>query len=241
MDYRVKKIGDDWKFLPEEEKNKKFQYERLFNKIQKRERTIQKREIELKELKKELREWKKERTVQHHQLIKYHKHFTPGFSVSLSKNPKIKKDDNLHGSFRTSGNLSWTIYVTVQGKRKSIYLGTMSVVNEKIDLIEGTNEYCYLFPHKSIPHRKKLTRKIEKLVYPLIKEEMLTVLTNEGSLDSFLNSTTKGIRYLDELYKNSEYYEEPKPKKPQKKGKFIVFNPPPSYWINKKKNEKSNK
>jgi hypothetical protein len=234
MDYRIKKIGDGWEFLPDEEKNKKFQFERLLNNIRRRERRIEKTEIELKELKKELREWKKERTKQHHQLIKYHKHFTPKFSVSLSKNPKVKKDDNLHGSFRTSGNLSWTIYVNVQGgKPKPIYLGTMRVVNEKLDLIEGKEYYKDLFPNKSIPHRKIVTKKIERLVYPLIKEELLTILISEGSLDSFLDNKVKGVKYLDELYKNSDYYEEPKPKKPQKKGKFMVFNPPPSYYKKK--------
>lgn len=235
MDYRIKKVGDDWGFLPEEEWKEKLKYERLFNNINRREKRIQKVIEELPKLKKELRDWKKERTIQYNQLIKYHKHFTPGFSVSLSKNPKIKKDDNLHGSFKTKGNLSWTIYVTVQGERKTIYLGTIKNVNEKLDLIEGILKYRDLSPESIPRHMDKITKKIEKLVYPLIKEEILGVLSKDGNLDSFLNQTVKGIKYLNELYKNSEYYEEPKPKKDVPKGKFVVFNPPPSYWDKKKK------
>ena len=240
MDYRVKKVGGDWEFLPKDERNKKSEFERLLNNIKRREKRIQNHSEKLKELKKELREWKKERTKQHHQLLKYHKEFIPGFSVSLSKNKKKKDRDNTKVSFETSGNLSWTIYVSVQGKRKSIYLGTMKDVNEKFDLIEGTLKYCNLFPHKSIQHRKKITLKIEKLLYPLIKKEMLSILSKEGNLDSFINKKVKGMKYLDELYKNSIYYEEPKPIKEKPKGKRMnVFRPPPSYWIKKKEEKKS--
>jgi hypothetical protein len=238
MEYRIKKVGDDWSFLPEKEWKEKLDYERLFNKVTRREKRIQKIIDELPKLKKELREWKKDRTKQYKQLIKYHKKFTPDISISLSKNPKKKEPSWRDSSYETRGNLSWTIYVTIQGKRKPIYLGTVRNVNEKLDLIKGKSYYKDLVPHERYKHQEIITREIEKLVYPLIKEEMLSILTNEGSLDSFLNRTIKGREYLDELYKNSEYYEEPKPKKPKPKGKRMnVFRPPPSYWIKKKKEE----
>jgi len=228
MDYRIKKIGDDWKFIPKEEWKKKTDYERLYNKIKRREIFIQKTEEDIKKKKRELREWKKDRTRDYHQLLKYHKKFIPGFSVSLSKNPKLKESDNTKVSIRTKGNLSWTIYVTVQGVRKSIYLGTKDDVNEKFDLIEGTLKYYDFYPDIFIPHRNKITQKIEKLVYPLIRKEMISILSEEGTLDSFLKPKIKGMKYLDELYKNSIYYEEPKPKKPKPKGKRMVVYRPPS-------------
>lgn len=237
MDYRINKVGDDWYFLPDKEKTEKSEYERLFHRIKRREKRIQRIEKEeLPKLKKELREWKKDRTKQYNQLVKYHKEFIPKFSVSLSKNPKKKDVNNIHGSSVTKGNRSWTIYVSIQNERKSIYLGTMKDVNRKLDLIEGTSIYCDYFPDKSIPHRNKVTRKIEELIYPLIKEEMLEILVNEGNLDSFINQKIQGMKYLNKLYKNSENYEEPKPKEPKPKGKRMeVFRPPSSYW--KKKDE----
>jgi len=241
MDYRVTKIGDGWEFLPEEERKKKFQFERLINNINRREKKIISDSEKLKELKLELRKWKKERTKQHQQLVQYHKQFIPGFSVSLSKNPKKKDIKNTTGSFKTSGNLSWTIFVTIQGERKPIYLGTMKDVNEKLDLIEGSLKYCDFKPHTDVDQRDKLTLKIEKLVYPLIREEMLSILSKEGNLDSFLNQTIKGMKYLDELYKKSVYFEEEKPKEEKPKGKRMeVFRPPPTYWEKLKENKEKN-
>lgn len=226
MDYRIKKVGDGWEFLPEKERKEKFDYERLLNNIKRREKRIENETEKLKKLKNELREWNKKRTVQHHQLIKYHKEFIPTFSTSLSKNQKFKDSDNIEGSFTTSGNKSWTISVRVQGIRKSIYLGTQQKVNEMLDLIEGRSDHWInLYPHKNSQHLEKITKKIEDLVYPLIKEEMLIVLNENGSLDSFMNETIKGMKYLDNLYLNSGYYEERQPMNPKLKGKFTTYNP----------------
>ena len=165
MDYRIKMVGDSWKFLPEKERLEKLKYERLWNRVKRREKRIEKEFEKIKVLKKELKEWKKDRTNEYNKLVKYHKIFTPTFSISLSKNSKKKDSENTRGSSTTSGNLSWTIYVTVQGKRKPIYLGTYKKVNEKLDLIEGTQKYRDLIPHKSPNHRNRIILKIEKLVY----------------------------------------------------------------------------
>ena len=62
---------------------------------------------------------------------------------------------------------------------------------------------------------EKIKKKIEKLVYPLIKRDMLECLESKGKLDSYINSTIKGIQYLDDLYLNSGYYEERKPINPK--------------------------
>ena len=118
MDYRINKIGDGWKFLPEKERKEKLDYERLLNNITRREKKIQSDLIKIKKLKRELREMKKNRTIQYHQLLKYHKEFSPTFSTSLSKNKKYKDVDNIKGSFMTSENKSWTITVRIGGKKK---------------------------------------------------------------------------------------------------------------------------
>ena len=226
MDYRIKKVGDGWDFLPKKERKEKSDYERLLNNISRREKKIESDLSKIKKLKEELKEMKKERTIQHHKMIKYHKEFTPTFSTSLSKNPKYKDTDNIRGSVMTGGNKSWTISVRVGGKRKPIYLGTQLKVNEMLDLIEGrTDHYINMFPHKHPPHEEKIKKKIEKLVYPLIKRDMLECLESKGKLDSYINSTIKGIQYLDELYLNSGYYEEKKPMNPKFKGKFVTYNP----------------
>lgn len=238
MDYRIKKVGDSWKFLPEREKLEKLEYETLWNKVRKIEKKIEKENEKIKVLKREFRELKKERTKEYNRLVKYHKEFIPTFSISFSKNPKYKSSTTTSGSVQHSGNLSWTIYVRVQGKRKPIYLGTMKNVNEKLDLIESTLKYGKLTPHRDQSDLNRISRKVEKLVYPLIKRDMLVILKKDGNLDSFLENKVTGMKYLDELYKNSEYYEEPQPKKPQPKGKRMnVFRPPPSYWL-KQKEEK---
>ena len=41
MDYRVKKVGDGWEFLPKKELDEKLGYERLLNNINRREKKIE--------------------------------------------------------------------------------------------------------------------------------------------------------------------------------------------------------
>ena len=226
MDYRIKKVGDGWKFLPQKEREEKFEYERLLNKIKKREKKIESDLVKIGKLKKELRKMKSDRTKGFHKMVKYHKEFTPTFSTSLSKNPKYKVSETNKGSVMNRGNRSWTISVRIGGKRKPIYLGTQGKVNEMLDLIEGRSDYhINFFPHKHPPHEERIRKKIEKLVYPLIKRDLLKCLEDEGKLDSYMTSSVKGIKYLEELYLNSEYYEERKPMNPKFKGKFVTYNP----------------
>ena len=226
MDYRVKKVGDGWEFLTKKELDEKLGYERLLNNINRREKKIESDLDKIKKLKEELREMKKKRTLQHHQLLKYHKEFSPTFSVSMSKNKKLRGGDSNEGMFHTTGNRSWTIYVRVSGKRKPIYLGTQLKVNEMLDLIEGKSDYYInLHPHKRPKHEERIKNKIEKIVYPLIKRDMLECLDKEGKMDSFIDSTIKGMKYLKELYLNSGFYEERVPMDPKFKGKFTTYNP----------------
>ena len=224
MDKSLKKMGDGWIFVPADERKKKLDYDKLLYRINQREKRIAKLADTVSELKKELKEWKKISTSEYKELVKFHKTFQPSFSISLSKAPKVKQSSL--GSFQTSGNKSWTIFVTVGKVKKAIYLGTIKAVNEQLDLIEGKSEYFEMFPHKSIPHKNKIISKINELVIPLIMSELVEMLQKEGSVEPFLNSQIKGADYLDFLYKNSKYYkvkEEGRTEK--KKGKFVTFNP----------------
>lgn len=217
-------MGDGWIFVPEYERRKKLDYDKLVYRIKQREKRLAKMGNTISELKKELKEWKKFRTSEYKELVKFHKTFQPSFSISLSKAPKVKQSSI--GSFQTSGNKSWTIFVSVGKVKKAVYLGTIKAVNEKLDLIEGRSEFSEMFPHKSVPHKNKIISKINELVIPLIKNELIELLQKEGSVDSFLNKTVRGADYLDLLHKNSYSFEENNERiTKQKKGKFITFNP----------------
>lgn len=225
MKHMLKFVGDGWKDLPEEERRLKSEFERLEHNIRQRERRIQKMEESLKKIKKELREWKKNRTVKYNELIKYHKEFSPTFSTSISKNKKINRNEESM-KYYTRGNLSWTTEVRVKGKRKPIYLGTEKYVNEMLDKIEGKSEYYELKPHQVLKHEKLIKSKIEKLIIPIIRTELIELLNTSGSVDSFLNEKISGMKYWEKLYKESKYFEESDPNKPERpKGKFTTYNP----------------
>lgn len=147
-------MGDGWIFVPEYERRKKLDYDKLVYRIKQREKRLAKMGNTISELKKELKEWKKFRTSEYKELVKFHKTFQPSFSISLSKAPKVKQSSI--GSFQTSGNKSWTIFVSVGKVKKAVYLGTIKAVNEKLDLIEGRSEFSEMFPHKSVPHKIRL-------------------------------------------------------------------------------------
>ena len=224
MDKSLKKMGDGWIFVPIDERKKKLDYDKLLYRINQREKRLAKMADTISELKKELKEWKKFSTSEYKELIKFHKIFQPSFSVSLSIAPKMKQSSI--GSNKTGGNKSWTIFVTVGKIKKAIYLGTIKAVNEHLDLIEGKSEYFELSPNKSIPHKNRIISKINELIIPLIRNELVEMLQKEGSVESFLNSQIKGVDYLNFLYKNSKYYKEKVEATTEKiKGKFVTLNP----------------
>jgi hypothetical protein len=221
----LKFVGEGWMDLPEEERKMKSEFERLEHHIRQREKRIQKMEETLKEIKLELREWKKKRTVKYNELIKYHKEFTPSFSTYLSKNKKINRNEESM-KFYNSGNLSWTTEVSLKGKRKFIYVGTIKYVNEMLDNIEGKSEYFELKPHERPVHENLIKSKIEELIIPLIRKELIELLDSTGSVDSFLNNKVDGKKYWEKLFKESPHYEERDPNKPKPpKGKFVTYKP----------------
>ena len=194
-DYRIKMIGDDFEFLPDEEKKFKLTYERLLNNIKKREKKILSDQEKIKTLKEELREMKKERTKQYKELVKYHKKFTPSFTTSISKQRKEKESSWRDGSFQTSGNQSWTMEVRVGKYKKSIYIGTNEEVTKYLDLIEGRSNLDKYSDMRIRSHMKtdgeiQIMERINELITPIIRTQMLKDLKKNGSLDQFVNKKT---------------------------------------------------
>lgn len=228
MDYRIKKVGDDWEFLPKKERDEKREYENLTIRIKRREKKIESDLEKIKELKKELRKWKSDRTKGYHKMVKYHKKFLPSFSTFLGS-----EDD---------GNPQWGMWVSIGGKRKYLYMGTVSEVSYHLDLLEN-----------NVPHYNKNNRyedgpmgyygslkptnqnegdllmsedfdiiksKIESYVCDVIKKKMLGILKKDGNLDRFFDKKykLKGIDILYGLYKKTPHYTPPQKEREKKKG-----------------------
>ena len=228
MDYRIKKVGDDWEFLPKKERDEKREYENLTIRIKRREKKIESDLEKIKELKKELRKWKSDRTKGYHKMVKYHKKFLPSFSTFLGS-----EDD---------GNPQWGMWVSIGGKRKYLYMGTVSEVSYQLDLLEN-----------NVPHYNKNNRyedgpmgyygslkptnqnegdllmsedfdiiksKIESYVCDVIKKKMLGILKKDGNLDRFFDKKykLKGIDILYGLYKKTPHYTPPQKEREKKKG-----------------------
>ena len=127
-DYRIKKVGDDWPFIPKKERDEKREYENLTIRIKQREKKILSDIDKIKELKKELKDWKKKRTTEHHKMIKYHMKFLPKFSILSNFGEKfVEYKSGKHAE--TSGNNQWEMMVSIGGKRKYIYIGTVPSVS----------------------------------------------------------------------------------------------------------------
>jgi len=228
MDYRIKKVGDDWEFLPKKERDEKREYENLTIRIKRREKKIESDVEKIKELKKELRKWKSDRTKGYHKMVKYHKKFLPSFSTFLGS-----EDD---------GNPQWGMWVSIGGKRKYLYMGTVSEVSYQLDLLEN-----------NVPHYNKNNRyedgpmgyygslkptnqnegdllenedfdiiksKIESYLCDVIKKKMLGILKKDGNLDRFFDKKykLKGIDILYGLYKKTPHYTPPQKEREKKKG-----------------------
>lgn len=228
MDYRIKKVGDDWEFLPKKERDEKREYENLTIRIKRREKKIESDLEKIKELKKELRKWKSDRTKGYHKMVKYHKKFLPSFSTFLGS-----EDD---------GNPQWGMWVSIGGKRKYLYMGTVSEVSYHLDLLEN-----------NVPHYNKNNRyedgpmgyygslkptnqnegdllmsedfdiiksKIESYVCDVIKKKMLGILKKDGNLDRFFDKKykLKGVDILYDLYKKTPHYTPPQKEREKKKG-----------------------
>jgi hypothetical protein len=220
--WRIKKIGDNWMFIPKKERDEKSDYERLLNNISKREKKIESDLDKIKKLKEELNEMKKKRTVGFNKMVKYHNKFLPNFSIFL--------DDDEYG------NQQWGMWVSIGGKRKYIYLGTVSKVSYHLDLLENYiphyNEnnsyqdkvgyYSTLNPknYEDDKDKELIKSKIESYVCDVVQKNMLSILNKDGNLDKFFDKKhkIKGTDILYDLYKFTSHYTPPQMERERKKG-----------------------
>lgn len=230
--YRLNKIGDGWEFVPEDILREKFDYERLLNNIKRREQKIISDLEKISRLKEELKEMKKKRTVGYNKMVKYHKQFTPSFTISFSKTKKKNRYYNF-GDVDSRGNWSWTIIPNVGGNRKWIYLGSNKEVTTYLDLIEGKSNldhYHGMYPHERTPHENKIKMRIEELLCPLIVSDMKRWMKNHDNLDGWFDRDFKKdylMGKLKRIYKKSKYFEEHQNDPSIKKylqSKFTVIN-----------------
>ena len=222
--WRIKKIGDDFNFIPKKERDEKLEYERLLNKISKREKKIESDLGKIKKLKLDLREMKGDRIVQHRKMVKYHKKFLPTFSTFLGG-----EDD---------GSPQWGTWVRIGGKRRYVYIGTVNEVSYHLDLLENNvphynknnryeddidGYYGSLNPknYEGDEHTEIITSKIESYVGDVVKKKMLGILKKDGNLDRFYDTKKyklKGTDILYDLYKKTPHYTPPQKEREKKKG-----------------------
>jgi len=222
MDYRIEKVGDEWEFLPQKERDEKRDYENLTIRINRKEKKIERMLVKLGEEKKLLRKMKGDRTKGYNKMVKYHKKFLPSFSIYL--------DDDGYG------NPQWGMWVSIGGKRRSVYLGTVESVSYHLDLLENfvphynknnkfkdvVGYYEKLKPtnNENDKHKEIITSKIQFYVCEVLKNKMLNILKKDGNLDKFFDKSykIKGVDILYDLYKKSPHYEPPQEERERKKG-----------------------
>ena len=234
--WRINKIGDDFYFIPKKERDEKLEYERLLSNISKREKKIESESVKVGKLKEDLRNMKKDRTKGFNKMIKYHEKFLPTFSITLDVGNKYVEYKSGNYS-ETSGNNQWGKRVSIGGKRKYIYIGTVNDVSYHLDLLENNvphynknnryedgpiGYYNSLSPknYESDEHKEIITSKIESYVGDVVKKKMIDTLKKDGNLDNFFdtNYKLKGIDILYDLYKKSSHYTPPQKEREKKKG-----------------------
>ena len=234
--WRINKIGDDFNFIPKKERDEKLEYERLLSNISKRGKKIESDLKKIKQLKVELRKMKSDRTNGYNNVVKYHKKFLPTFSITLDIGNKYVEYKSGNYS-ETSGNNQWGMRVSIGGKRKYIYIGTVSDVSYYLDLLENNvphynknnryedgpiGYYNSLKPknYEGDEHKEIISSKIESYVGDVVKKKMIGILKKDGNLDSFFdtNYKLKGIDILYDLYKKSSHYTPPQKEREKKKG-----------------------
>ena len=240
--WRINKIGDDFYFIPKKERDEKLEYESLVRKIEDREKKIESELVKIGKLKEDLRDMKKDRTKEFNKMIKYHKRFLPTFSTFLGG-----EDD---------GSPQWGVWVRIGGKRKYLYIGTVSDVSYHLDLIEnkvphynknntnkdgGVGFYGKLNPTNQNEGDLLMSEdfdiiksKIESYICDVIKKKMLGILKKDGNLDRFYDTKKyklKGIDILYGLYKKTPHYTPPQKEREKKKGGRL-----PPMKVGKKRN-----
>ena len=207
--YKLSKVGRGWDYLPTKEKQEKSEYERLYNNILRKEKKIVRMRERLREEQELLREMKKERTERFNQLVKWHKSLVPTISIGFSRTRKKRISDkpsvyNQYNEMETSGNNSWSITLKLQGKVKSIYIGTTKNVLLKIKDLHGFEKYeetewDMMNPQKINSQANRLKSLIKEMVEPVLMKE-ISEYWKKGEVDKFMSlKGLKGMDYLKEL------------------------------------------
>lgn len=174
--------------LPKELRDKKLEYQRLYTKIQRREKSLVKRYEKYKMDKSELREWKRERTEKFNQLINLHQTFVPIVSITYSKKRKRWGDISY----------TWSITMKLGGKIFNIYIGTDKNVRIRLNELTQTNEYYQegggnKFKTRYEQEKKRIQSEVKRFIQPNIVKKLRE-----------LNEEFDGFETWCQLYKNKE-------------------------------------
>lgn len=174
--------------LPKELRDMKLEYQRLYTKIQRREKSLVKRYEKYKMDKSELREWKRERTEKFNQLINLHETFVPIVSITYSKKRKMWGDISN----------TWSITMKLGGKTFNIYIGTDKNVRIRLNELNQTNEYyqeggSVKFKTRYEQEKKRIQSEVKRYIQPNIVKKLRE-----------LNEEFNGFETWCQLYKNKE-------------------------------------
>lgn len=174
--------------LPKELRDMKLEYQRLYTKIQRREKSLVKRYEKYKMDKSELREWKRERTEKFNQLINLHETFVPIVSITYSKERKRWGDISN----------TWSITMKLGGKTFNIYIGTDKNVRVRLNELNQTDEYyqeggSVKFKTRYEQEKKRIQSEVKRYIQPNIVKKLRE-----------LNEEFNGFETWCQLYKNKE-------------------------------------
>jgi septum formation topological specificity factor MinE len=192
--FRLRYIEQEsYDLLPEHIQEKKNQYHTLVNNIKKREKKIEGMMVKIGELKNELKEMKLDRTEKYNELFEFHDTFIPTISITYSGKQKGEKK-NFNDRYYYHSNNSWSITMRLKKKVKNIYIGTDSVLKERLNEIYDTDRFSKL-KSNYVEEKKQIQSVVKKLVEGNIIKELTEIVGRGDSVDEFLSR--KGIKGID--------------------------------------------
>lgn len=198
--------------LPPELREKKLEYHRKFNQIEKREKHL----LKLKETydikRKELRRWKTEKTELYNNLFELHNELIPStFSISYGGGLLESSGKSFSTKRWNEYNHSWNITMRIKGKLFTPYLGTDKVVRDRLNEIEDTDIYwdeskviqsgrVQQIITNSIREKNKISEIIKSYTEPNIIEFLVKLNKNFNGFDEwcklYKEKKIKGIDFL---------------------------------------------
>lgn len=192
--FRLRYIEQEsYDLLPEHIQEKKNHYHTLVNNIKKREKKIEGMMVKIGELKNELKEMKLDRTEKYNELFEFHDTFIPTISITYSGKQKGEKK-NYNDRYYYHSNNSWSITMRLKKKVKNIYIGTDSVLKERLNEIYDTDRFSKL-KSNYVEEKKQIQSVVKKLVEGNIIKELTEIVGRGDSVDEFLSR--KGIKGID--------------------------------------------